>query len=132
MELDESQVHNQTLYTIWEECKREIQEKNNSIDTLRKRLDIKRLIDSPKKNMAQIESALKLGCKFTMNNIIDYLKLDSYEFVKTIWGVITSDNAVESIAYVDGALQRNEALIKALKKYSEEKKVPEFLGKKKL
>lgn len=130
MKLSEEWVYNQTLFVNLEEYKRELQEKSNDIDILRKRLDIKRLIESPKKNMAQLESALKLWCKFTINNIIDYLRLDSYEFVKTIWWVITSDNAVESISYIDGALQRNEALIKALKKYSEEKKVPEFLNKK--
>mgnify|MGYP003651498802 CR=1 FL=1 len=69
--------------------------------------------------------------KFTLNAIIQYLKLDSYEMVKNMPASLKEDNAVQLIAYVDWALQRNEAMVKMLTKHSVKKEVPSYIAKKK-
>lgn len=128
--IDERDIYIQNLQVTLQETEKELKEKKIVISNLKQKYQSKqRLIETPERNLQQIESALKLSDKFTINNIIDYLKLDSYEFVKTIWGVITEENAVQSVSYIDWALQRNESLINTLSKYSESKKIPETIWK---
>ena len=73
-------------------------------------------IQIPSKGLAQIESELKLCDKYTANAIAEYLEVDWYELVKNIAKTVNSANAAEVIAYRDGALSRNEATIKVLRK----------------
>ena len=78
-------------------------------------------ISEPTLNIKQIEASMKLTDKFTLNQIIHYLKLDTFELVKNIAWIVNKDNVSEIIAYRDGALQRNESLIKFLSKFANEK-----------
>jgi hypothetical protein len=41
-------------------------------------------IDKPELSLKEIETAMKLSDKFTLNQIVHYLKLDSFELVKKI------------------------------------------------
>jgi hypothetical protein len=41
-------------------------------------------ISEPTLNIKQIEASMKLTDKFTLNQIIHYLKLDTFELVKNI------------------------------------------------
>ena len=41
-------------------------------------------ISKPELNLKEIEASLKLSDKFTLSQIIHYLKLDNFEFVKSI------------------------------------------------
>lgn len=88
------------------------------------------LIELPTKNIQQIDSILKLWDKFMINTLIDYLKLDSYELTKSIPWVMNESNVLQSVSYLDWALQRNQNLIEVLSKYwKENKKGPEYLKK---
>jgi len=87
-------------------------------------------IEKPDLNLKEIESTLKLWDKFTLNQIISYLKLDSFEMVKNIAWTVNKENASEVIAYRDWALQRNESLIKFLSKFksAEKNKIDRIKG----
>jgi predicted nuclease with TOPRIM domain len=82
---DEVLVHNQSYSITLKETQKELDEKKRVISILKEKHSAKtHFIESPQKNIKQLASVLKLGDKFTINNIIDYLKLDSFEFVKNI------------------------------------------------
>ena len=129
MDSDELQIHNQSLNVNIKEVNKDLEEKKWVISRLKeKSANNNHLIEIPKMNIEQIESVLKLGDKFLLNTLIDYLKLDSYELTKSIPWVLNESNVIQAIAYIDGALQRNENLIKSLSKYSKEvKKAPEYM-----
>jgi len=80
-------------------------------------------IDTPRFSLSELESTLKLADKYTMKQIAEYLRLDSYELVKNMAKIMNRDNASEVMAHRDGALQRNESLIRMLDKLSKEKTV---------
>jgi len=65
--------------------------------------------------LAEIESRLKLADKSTIQVIIEYLRTDSAALVENLAKVTNSSNASNLIAYRDGALGRNKALIEKLK-----------------
>ena len=89
-------------------------------------------IEKPKYKLADLEKSLQLADKFTMRQISEYLKLDSYELVKNMAKIMNKDNASEVMAHRDGALQRNENLIKILEKLTVEKTFQDkFTGQKK-
>lgn len=100
----------------------DLKEAKESIKRLKDKLNSKDeiILEQPTFNLKQIESALKLWDKFILNSIIEYLKLDSFEFAKQIAGTINKDNVSEVMAYKDGALQRNESLIRFLSKFAKE------------
>ena len=56
-----------------------------------------------------------MGDKYTMEYLIEYLKSDNYELIKNLGAIINKDNVSEVYQYREGALSRNEALIKILK-----------------
>lgn len=64
---------------------------------------------------------MKLWDKETMWWIIDYLRLDSFKLIQWIARTINKDNASEVIAYRDGAIGRNEALINLLSEMTQTK-----------
>jgi len=66
----------------------------------------------PNKTIHELQKSIQLWDKFTLDLIIDYLKLDTFEIVKKLATITNSTNASETIAYRDGALSRNEALMK--------------------
>lgn len=63
----------------------------------------------------ELKKALTLADEYVLSKLIDYAKLDSYELVKNLAKVTNRANVAETIAYRDGALGRNEALIQILK-----------------
>lgn len=126
MKNDELWVHNQSYQVRLKESENDVQEKRETIKKLKdKVVDIA----LPTKGLSEIQAALKLGDKFTINTILEYLKLDTYEFVKTIWWVLNKDNVLQATAYIDWALQRNDSLIKQLSQYTEEKKGVDYIWK---
>lgn len=72
------------------------------------------LIDFPTMPLKEIEERIKIIDKATVYVIIEYLKLDNYELVKNLAKVTNSQNVANIIAYRDGAIGRNEALIERL------------------
>ena len=95
-------------------------ERNNE----RLRADVERLtsetesynrIEIPTEGLKEIEAKLKLCDKFTAGAIADYLVLDTYELVRNLAKTVNSQNAAEAIAYRDGAIARNDAVIKVLR-----------------
>lgn len=72
------------------------------------------LIDFPSMPLREIEERIKIIDKATVHVIIEYLKLDNYELVKNLAKVTNSENAGNIIAYRDGAIGRNDALISRL------------------
>ena len=104
--------------SVIETLKKEIERLKND---LTKTEEPYNAIDKPKFRLSEIENTLKLADKFTLKQIIEYLKLDSYELVKNLARITNKENCSEVIAHRDGALQRNESLIRLLEKYSTEK-----------
>lgn len=73
-------------------------------------------IELPTKGLERIEAELSLCDKFTANSIADYLVVDTYELVKNLAKTANASNAAEVIAYRDGAIARNDAVINVLRK----------------
>lgn len=71
-------------------------------------------IEMPKLDIEEIKKALKLADEYTMETIIKYLKIDNYELIKNLAKTINKTNFAETSIYMDGALGRNEAMIKVL------------------
>jgi chromosome segregation ATPase len=63
-----------------------------------------------------LESKFALIDAFSADVICEYLKLDTYELVRKMAGTVNSENAVAALAYRDGAVGRNQALIATLSK----------------
>ena len=95
---NEVSVHNLSYELTLKETERELKEKKESIAYLKKRGT---LIELPVENVKSISKVLEMADKFTLNAIIQYLKLDSYEMVKNMPASLKEDNAVQLIAYVD-------------------------------
>ena len=72
-------------------------------------------VELPQLAVEELKSALKLADSYTMETIIKYLNLDTYELVKNLAKVTNSTNVAETISYKDGAIGRNDALIKLLR-----------------
>lgn len=126
MQCDELWIHLQTYEVNLRIVNQELQEKKNAVKNLKEKINLTKQqplyndIEMPKFNLKQIESTLKISDKFTLKQIIEYLRLDSFEFTKWIAWVVNKDNVSEVLAYRDWALQRNEALIKFLSKFTKE------------
>ena len=88
-------------------------------------------MELPEEWIKSLKSKLKLWDKETMDWIIDYLKLDSFELVQNMAKVINNSNASDSIAYRDGALWRNESLMKLLSESTNKKEYYDKLTQKK-
>ena len=71
------------------------------------------------KPLNEIETKLKACDKFTLVTIVEYLKLDSFELVKNLAKTTNKDNVSEVIAFRDGALSRDEALMDRLQKLAD-------------
>lgn len=72
-------------------------------------------LDIPKPK-EEIEERLKTLTKSASIALIEYLKLDTYLLVQNLAQVTNKDNVSEVIAYRDGAIGRNQALIERLSK----------------
>lgn len=130
------EIHWQSLSVTIKEYERELDEKKESIRVLKDRLtkstNSYNEIEQPKYKLSELEKSLQLADKFTMRQISEYLKLDSYELVKNMAKVMNKDNASEVMAHRDGGLQRNDSLIKILDKLTVEKTFQDkFTGEKK-
>jgi len=68
----------------------ELEEKKGVIKRLKEKLNLTKEqplyneISKPELSLKQIEASMKLVDKFTLNQIIHYLKLDTFELVKNI------------------------------------------------
>lgn len=72
------------------------------------------LIDFPVSSLKDIEKKLTIADKLTIQILIEYLILDEYELVKNLAKITNEGNASNIIAYRDGALGRNRALLDKL------------------
>lgn len=99
-----------------ESAKSFISERDKKIERLQSHVcEVKEYtIDMPEIEVEDLKKALKLADKFTLETLLQYIKIDSYKLVKNLAKVTNSSNASETIAYRDGALGRNEALIQLL------------------
>jgi len=119
MQEAESELQIKEQQLLW--CSIQIQELTKSLNEARayrsKMQDLEmnyNLIDFPEKALKDIETRMTLIDETISGILIDYLKRDSYELVKNMARVTDSQNASNVIAYRDGALGRNEALITTL------------------
>jgi phage host-nuclease inhibitor protein Gam len=85
----EIQLYKKDIFTLQLEVERLKQEKadlNNKISKLNltKEQPLYNEISKPDLSIKQIEASMKLVDKFTLNQIIHYLKLDTFELVKNI------------------------------------------------
>ena len=64
--------------------------------------------------LKDIELKMKLIDPYVAETLVNYLVIDWYELVKNISQTVNKDNASEVIAFRDGAIGRNNALIKKL------------------
>lgn len=71
-------------------------------------------IGFPEAPLKTIEETLRNADKFTIRAIQEYLKADNQELIKNLAQVMNPSNQATLIAYKDGAIGRNEALIKRL------------------
>jgi len=71
-------------------------------------------VDIPKIDAEELKKALKLADSYTMETIMQYIQVDTYELVKKIAKTINSTNFWDVAIYIDGALSRNDALVKLL------------------
>lgn len=127
-------VHLQSYEVTLNEKNKELFECKDRIKVLKDKIEYiknsRAELAFPDKNIAQIDWILKLWDKLTIQAIVDYLNLDSYEFVKNIGAVVTKENELQTVSYIDWSLQRNEALKTFLSKFLQEKSPKEFLEKK--
>jgi hypothetical protein len=72
------------------------------------------VIEYVESSAEELRNALKLADAGTVAIIVEYLKKDTFELVKNLASVTNSENAATIIAYRDGAISRNDALIKTL------------------
>lgn len=66
----------------------------------------------PTKSLKEIEEAMKLADKYTIEQIIDYLKLDEYLIVSNSWSQATPETAKSMVDFVNWAKFRIKAWIK--------------------
>ena len=71
-------------------------------------------IELDNKSIDNIKKDLKWSDEYTKQVIIDYLKLDNFEIVKNLAKITNTSNTAEIIAYRDGVIRTNEAMIKIL------------------
>lgn len=71
-------------------------------------------IEMPKHTLKWLQKSKWMLDWYTIDWIIKYLTLDSYEFVKNNAKTINNETGHEAIIYRDWALSRNEALKSAL------------------
>jgi len=115
-EITETNKHNVALCISLENQVDELKKQlENSQKDLTRQQSEYNLIEFPWMVLAEIESRLKLADKSTIQVIIEYLRTDSAALVENLAKVTNSSNASNLIAYRDGALGRNKALIEKLK-----------------
>ena len=115
-EITEANKHNVSLCISLENQNEEVKKELEKVqkDLTRQQSEYN-LIEFPSMVLAEIESRLKLADKSTIQVIIEYLRTDSAALVENLAKVTNSSNASNLIAYRDGALGRNKALIEKLK-----------------
>lgn len=96
------------------ELRDEIEKKDDLNKSLTKKEIEYNLIDFPSVPLKDIETQMKYIEPTTSRILVEYLKLDSYKLVQNLAQVTNSDTAANIIAYRDGALGRNEALIQRI------------------
>lgn len=67
-------------------------------------------IEKPTNHLQELQRKLKLADPYTIQIIIDFLTLDTFEFVKKIVKTLNKRDAVEIISYMDGSIRANESL----------------------
>jgi hypothetical protein len=90
IQCDEQQVHLQSYNLTLRITNQELEEKKGIIKRLKEKINLTKEqplyneISKPDLSIKQIEASMKLVDKFTLNQIIHYLKLDTFELVKNI------------------------------------------------
>ena len=116
--LDDAVIYTEHLEVSLRETKKDLEEEKNKNIKLKEKINY---IDLPKHSFADLEKKLMLADIYTLQIIVDYLSLDSYELIKNIASRIDKNNIDNYIAYRDWALWRNEELKKVLLKYISKK-----------
>lgn len=98
---------------IMEGQDRRIERLKNDLSHRREPLEYE--IGMPTIDTEELKKALKLADTFTLETIVQYIGNDTYEIVKNLAKVTNEGNAAAVIAYRDGALSRNDALMGTLK-----------------
>lgn len=116
-----NQIHLQQLALSLEEANKEkdIMEERyismkSKFDESKKYREYYEMIGFPSSPLKDIEETLKNVDKFTIKAIQEYLKADNQELIKNLAQTLNVGNQPMVIAYKDGAIGRNEALIKKL------------------
>ena len=120
-DLQEAEIHKQQLLCSIEEEKKEKQEAEARYKALKERFnkleevrEYYETIDMPSSPLKDIEENLKNSDKYTIRVIQEYLKIDNQEMVANLAGAMNIGNKAMVVAYKDGAIGRNKALIQKL------------------
>lgn len=110
-ELVEAQLQAESYKIYLEQKDKKIERLEASLESM----DTERVIELPQFEVEELKKTLKMADVFTMNMIIDYLKSDIYHLVKNTAKTINKSNYAEVSIFMDGAIGRDEALMKVLK-----------------
>jgi predicted RNase H-like nuclease (RuvC/YqgF family) len=120
-EITTLKIHCQQYECNIKELEKEVEEKKENVRILKERLtntqETYNKLEIPTKTLKNLEDIFKVSDKFTLRQIAEYLKNDSFELVKSMADVMVKDNSELITAHLNGALKRNDSLIKLLEKY---------------
>jgi hypothetical protein len=95
-----------------------LKEENKKTKEIR---DYYNTVSFPDEPLELIEQMFKHADKVAINAICGYLKHDNQEMIKNLAKTMNPENQAMLIAYKDGAIGRNEALIKKLETLKKDK-----------
>ena len=95
-----------------------LKEENKKTKEIR---DYYNTVSFPDEPLELIEQMFKHADKVAINAICGYLKHDNQEMIKNLAKTMNPENHAMLIAYKDGAIWRNEALIKKLETLKKDK-----------
>lgn len=96
--LDDAVIYTEHLEVSLRETKKDLDEEKNKNAKLKEKINY---IDLPKHSFVDLEKKLPLADTYTLQIIIDYLSLDSYELIKNIASRVDKNNIDNYIAYRD-------------------------------
>lgn len=122
MDYDELVIYNQSLSVNISEKDREISELKERNQKLLTKVNAEYPnIELPELNAKEITNALKLSDKFTLQRVIEFIKADYYEFIKSLADNLGSETKFEISIASNVIRRRYEAWIQVLGKHAETK-----------
>ena len=117
-DLDNANRLNVSAIVTLEEKEERINQLSSNVSSLLRKIEEveqnKYIIEDVNISIDDLKKSLKVSDSYTMELLINYLKIDSFNLVKNIAKTVNKSNFAETAIYIDGALSRNDAFIKVL------------------